>query len=341
MSLVRKVFSLDDTTSRSETQRRQRVLVTSSYDHTIRLWWKGSCQRCLRGHNRPVTCLSDRLLGDGSAKVLASGGVDGTVRLWSLSLSGKRGQQALKATLHGHEKPIKQISVAEHNTSLLVTISNDSKVRVWDTSTSTSVRSSCCLGMITVPGAPVDMKFCESLLYVASGSSVVTIDLRTMQKVGVPAICQSNLFSFAMLPSKHLFCTGGINKGMLWDSRRNQESVKPEPVAELEGHMGPITQLEADRYKIVGGGPEDSRVNIWEADNGTPTNSLLCCGSESEDAETASSGCMAMAVDGNRIVTAATSGAEYGVVRFRDFLNATEPVSRARDDNNSSKFWDQ
>lgn len=73
---------------------------------------QGICQRCFRGHSGPVSALSDKLLGDDIGKVLASGGEDGTVRLWSLSSSGKRGQQALKATLYGHEKPIKLMSVA-------------------------------------------------------------------------------------------------------------------------------------------------------------------------------------------------------------------------------------
>lgn len=73
---------------------------------------QGSCQRCLRGHNGPVSTLSDKLLGEVGGKLLASGGEDATVRLWSLNSSGKRGQQALKATLYGHEKPVKLMSVA-------------------------------------------------------------------------------------------------------------------------------------------------------------------------------------------------------------------------------------
>ncbi|XP_027923055.1 general transcriptional corepressor TUP1-like isoform X5 [Vigna unguiculata] len=182
-----RLFPLNEVTSlfRGKTLEEQSVLVTSSCDHSIRLWWKGSSLRCFRGHNGPVLSLSNELLGEDSSKVLASGGEDGTVRLWSLSSSGGRGQRALKATLYGHEKPVNILSIAGHKTSLLVTISRDSKVRVWDTSTATSsaVRASCCVGMTSVPGTPVNMKCHESLLYVAAGSSVTAVDLRTMQKV--------------------------------------------------------------------------------------------------------------------------------------------------------------
>ena len=75
------------------------------------------------------------------------------------------------------------MTVTGHKTSLRVTISKDSKVRVWNTTTSSTVHSLCCVGMTSVLDAPMDMRCYESLFFVAAGSSVSTIDLRTMQRV--------------------------------------------------------------------------------------------------------------------------------------------------------------
>ncbi|KAK7266327.1 hypothetical protein RIF29_18970 [Crotalaria pallida] len=331
-----RLFSLDEIPlSQGQTEREQNVLVTSSCDRTIRIWWKGSCLRCLRGHSSPVLSLSNKLLGDDSSKVLASGGEDGTVRLWSLGPSGKRGQHALKATLHGHQKPVNLMSVAGHNTSLLVTIARDSKVRVWDTTVSSPIRSSGCVGMTSVPGVPINMKCHESLLYVAAGSSVTAIDLRTMQKVITAAVHQPKLYSFDIFPSKSLICTGGDGRAMLWDIRRNQEQSKPEPIAELDGHYGPVTLLHMDAYKIVTGGRNDENVNVWEANTGEQTNSLLACSSEDYGTKI---GCDALAVNGSRIITAGGYD-DASLLSFRDFNNATNVVTELGKEP-LSKFWD-
>lgn len=121
---------------------------------------------------------------------------------------------------------------------------------------------------------------------------------------------------------------------MLWDIRRNQETLKSEPIAELDGHTGPVMFLHMDQYKIVTGVPKDSYVNVWEADNGKRTNSLICC--SPQEAST-SSGCAGLAVNGYQIVTA-SCGEEYGLLRLRDFTNATDPVVKSEDEH-ASKFW--
>ncbi|CAO2816257.1 unnamed protein product [Amaranthus hypochondriacus] len=320
---------------RSEAQLDENVLITSSSDRSIRLWWKGSSFRCFKGHNGPVSTLSDKLLGDVGSKVLASGGEDGTVRLWSLSSSGKRGQHAPNATLHGHEKPIKLLSVAGHKISLLISVATDSKIRVWDSALASTSRTSSCVGMTSVLGTPVGVKCVESMLYVAAGCSVHAIDLRTMKKAFTAAVCHSDLFSFEMLPSRSLICTGGKNKALLWDIRKGHDELRSrsEPVAEMEGHNGPVTQVHMDGYKIVTGGPDDFFTNIWEVETGALINSLSCCPS---DLSNTTIGCNAMAIDGCRIVTACSG--ENGLIRFRDFNSASCSVA-LYEDAVSSKFW--
>ncbi|KAJ8567050.1 hypothetical protein K7X08_019258 [Anisodus acutangulus] len=216
-----------------------------------------------------------------------------TVRLWSLDSSGKRGQHA---TLYGHEKPVVLMSVAGYKTSLLVSISRNSKnsgqVMVWDTATSSAVRSSCCVGKSTVPGAPKAMKCHESLIYTVAGSSVVAIDIRTMCQV-FKVNHQEELYSFQLLPEKSLICVSLIGfiqliwltlfdkfvleLAMLWDVRRGCDMQKGEAVAELDGHIGNVNHLCMDPYKIVSGGLEDFQVHVWETGNGRRASSLICC----------------------------------------------------------------
>lgn len=327
-----RLFPLYETSLfRNESKREDNVLVTSSCDHTIRLWWKGVCQRSLRGHTGPVSALSDKLLGDGAQRVLASGGEDGTVRLWSLSSGGKRGQRASKATLYGHVKPIKLMCVAGHKSSLLATVSKDSKVRVWDTSASGS-RSSCCVGMSSVVGAPVNMKCHEAMLYIGSGSNVVVLDLRTMQKVMTAGIHSSKMYAFDALPSKSLICTGGNGMAMLWDIRKSGGRVRA--VEELSGHEGPVSEVHMDAYKIVTAGRGDLEVKVWESGTGKRTNTLSC-GFLEEGRSTAASGCLAVAIDGARIATAAYNHG-WGRVRYTNFSDASYP---ATDPVSAHGFW--
>lgn len=96
-------------------------------------------------------------------------------------------------------------------------------MKVWDTVSATSsvIRTSCYVGMTSVPGTPLKMKCHESLLYVASGSSVTAVDLRTMQKVITAAVHQPKLCSFDAVPSKCLISTGGDGRYDYHFERRN------------------------------------------------------------------------------------------------------------------------
>lgn len=66
--------------------------------------------------------------------------------------------------------------------------------------------------MTSVTGQPIAMKCHDTLCYIAGGSFVTAIDLRTMQRAFTAAVHGPKIYSFQMLPSKCLMCTGGKDK---------------------------------------------------------------------------------------------------------------------------------
>ncbi|XP_078165262.1 CCR4-associated factor 4 homolog [Carex rostrata] len=323
---IRLIPIADTWLSRGETSNTDNILVTSSADRTIRLWWKGKSQCCFKGHTGPVTALVDKLVGGfGDTKLLASGGEDCMVKVWSVGCSHKN--HAI-ATYHGHEKPLSFLAVSWHKPSLLISISKDSKLRAWD---ATASGSSPCVGMASLSGTPVAVKCHNTICYVATRSSVTALDLRTMQKAFTLPINGTEVFSFEILPAKWMMCTGMHDRALLWDIRKSsQEST---PVANLDSD-GQVTLLHMDPYKVVTAGSSNHHVNIWDASSGNLVNSLDCS-MPGEDVLV--NGVSAMSVDGCRIVTAAYCS-EMGVLCFRDFSNCTKPVS-LEDGEIGPKFW--
>jgi WD40 repeat protein len=132
------------------------VLASGSNDNTVRLWdlpdgaalkrlrghtgvlvtglpyWeyrKRSALRTLKGHACMVTCLA--ICPEG--QVLASGGGDHTVRLWSLP-----GGMALQ-TLKGHTNQVNCVAISPDG-RILVSGGKDHTVRLWDLPEGTTVK---------------------------------------------------------------------------------------------------------------------------------------------------------------------------------------------------------
>ncbi|KAK6913220.1 hypothetical protein RJ641_022821 [Dillenia turbinata] len=288
------------------TLTKDNILVTSSSDHTIRLWEKGHPIGCFSGL-APVSALSDRLLGDTDGALLASGGTVGNIQLWSLNSLQNSDLVPLKSTLWGHRGAVKLISSLGN--SSLVSVSGAFEMRIWDVAVA---GISSCVDVLQAE--PVGLKCDESLIYMAVGSSLLAIDSRCMQRGFKAETGEPKVHSFGTLLSKSLVCMGGTNKALLWDIRRMQQGGPIKSVAVLEKINGPVHFLHMDPYRIVVGGPEDPYVHAYEAETGRRTNSM--------NFRVTPGGCSAMAVNGYRIAIASS---DLGVVHLRDFTNAENP----------------
>lgn len=307
------------------------------------LFIQGRSLRTLRGHQGPVSTLADQLVGkQGSPPVLASGGTDGTVRLWSLSYSNNsRGRSPLLATLHGLEPTIKELAVAGHNPALLISAAKDAKLRVWDVMvTPSSAGVGACVGTTkgTFEGIPVGLKSVDSICYVGGGTTIKAVDLRTMCTVATVASHASGVLTFSVSPSGTGICTGGSDKiAKLWDLRMVGES--PTPWAVLGNHMGSVHRLHYDSYKVITGGTADRHVRVWNAETGEEISAI-----DSTISSSTGTGVSAFAANGGKLVTG-TCGEDPGFVRFQDFSNCVNPLVDSRTDvslehHNCSKFWE-
>ncbi|MFD0969219.1 WD40 repeat domain-containing protein [Plantactinospora endophytica] len=107
------------------------LLVTASYDQTVRVWDAGSwrCRRVLTGHSLYVTAVAGARTNDGQV-LLASGAYDHTVRIWDVDSGECRQVLRCDASV---------ISLAwatrPDGTLLLAAGADHGTVRIWDAQT--------------------------------------------------------------------------------------------------------------------------------------------------------------------------------------------------------------
>ncbi|KAJ3174909.1 hypothetical protein HDU87_006575 [Geranomyces variabilis] len=272
----------------------QGLLVTGSYDYTIRVWNTDTmeCIKVLTGHTRCVrgVQMDDTKIVSGSMdrtlriwnlktfqcirvleghaagvvclhfsdKILASGSVDGTIRVWNLGAG-------CCFTLCGHREWVNKVQILEGGKRLL-SCSDDSTIKLWDLDTRTELRAfTGHVGQIQgmhafLPHSPprVDGHTLPGGILI-SGSLDNTIKIWCLA-TGVEV---KTLFGHvegvwcAAVDSLRIVSGGQDRKVIVWDIERGQKMY------ELTGHGGAVNCCQMTDTKVITGG-EDGMVRIWD-----------------------------------------------------------------------------
>ncbi|KAJ3160417.1 hypothetical protein HDU86_000751 [Geranomyces michiganensis] len=270
------------------------LLVTGSYDYTIRVWNTDTmeCIKVLTGHTRCIrgVQMDDTKIVSGSMdrtlriwnlktfqcirvleghaagvvclhfsdKILASGSVDGTIRVWNLGAG-------CCFTLCGHREWVNKVQILEGGKHLL-SCSDDSTIKLWDLNARSEIRTfTGHVGQIQgmhafLPHSPprVDGHTLPGGILI-SGSLDNTIKIWCLA-TGVEV---KTLFGHvegvwcAAVDSLRIVSGGQDRKVIVWDIERG------EKMYELTGHEGAVISCQMTDTKVITGG-EDGKVRIWD-----------------------------------------------------------------------------
>eukprot|EP00054_Salpingoeca_dolichothecata_P022053 m.143122 g.143122 ORF g.143122 m.143122 type:complete len:775 (+) comp24205_c1_seq3:79-2403(+) len=92
-------------------------ILSSSWDHTARVWKDFACVRTLKGHELPVQCI----VANRESNLLLTGSSDKTIRLWN--------ETACISTLSGHNDAVRGLAILSD--SLFASASNDCNIKLW------------------------------------------------------------------------------------------------------------------------------------------------------------------------------------------------------------------
>ena len=185
---------------------------------------------------------------------LASGGQDGTVRLWNVATGHQR------ARLAAHTGPVWAVAFSPDGATL-ASSRNDGSVDLWDVAAAQQ-----CAQFTGHTGQVFSVAFSFDGTILASGSADETVriwDLATGQQRAQLAGHTGWVFSVAFSFDGTILASSDDQAIRLWNAATD------EPRVSLTGHTGPINSVafSPDNLILASSGNDDS-VRLWQAATG-------------------------------------------------------------------------
>jgi len=186
-------------------------------------------------------------------KILASGGKDGTIRLWDIATG-----QSLGEPLRGHKDEVNSISFSPDG-KILASGSKDETIRLWDTTTGQSLGEPLENGDLVY-----SVTFSSDGKLLASGgyNSIQLWDVASRQSIGTPLRGHELwVWSVAFSPDGKLLASGSVDKTIrLWDVATRQQIGEP-----LKGHKHNINSITfSPDGKTLASGSTDYTIRLWD-----------------------------------------------------------------------------
>lgn len=276
----------------------ENVLITGSYDATIKVWDLETCKviRTLRGHDSGIRCLQfdDTKLISGSmdttikvwnwhtgdcistynghnggviglhfdSALLASGSVDATIKIWNF-------EDKSTFVLRGHTDWVNAVKI-DSDSRTVFSASDDCTVRLWDLDSGACIKTfEGHVGQVQqVITLPPEFDF-EDQEHGDKGSSDGTSSPSSshlsLPTASQPPASESFGPGFAdtsrRLPPRYIL-TGALDSTIrLWDTATNK------CLRTYFGHVEGVWALAADTLRVVSGA-EDRMTKVWDARTG-------------------------------------------------------------------------
>jgi len=238
----------------------------NDHPHIDYAWWKGARHQTLTGHTRWVEGVCAFVDAHGAPR-LASGGSDGTLRVWD----PQTGRQ-VRPALTGHTGGVRAVCafVDAHGALRLASGGSDGTVRLWDPQTGRQVGSPLTghTGGVSGVCAFVDADGAPRLASGGNDGTVRVWDPETGGQVGLPLTGHDDwvrsVCAFVDSHGAPRLASGGSDGTVrVWDLQTGRQVGSP-----LTGHTGGVEGLcafvDVTGAPCLASGCNDGTVRVWD-----------------------------------------------------------------------------